>query len=191
MYNTGAYLLYFQTPIFPPSPSHTLTKSQAPITSTPTQQLAPHKSTHTPITPSDVRHSPILPSSLPTGHHHTEHPLTSTPILPSPSPNNPPYNMAAILEKEMEGEKKEGRSVKASSALHRLSESSGVGSTMERLLDFDVSICYKCMSILHVVMYMHINASHHGALSVIHTVTNDIPKHYSRELSMTNDIPKV
>ena len=43
-------------------------------------------------------------------------------------------------------------------------------------------------------MYMHINALHHVALGVVLvevTVTNDIPKHYSRELNMTNDIPKV
>lgn len=143
MYNVHDYV-YFQTPILPPSPSHALTKSQAPITSTPTQLRAPHEST--PTTLPDVHHPRILPSSLPT-HHHTEHPLTCTPILPVTSPN-PPHNMAAILEQEMEGEKVKGHSVKASSALHRagLSESSGVGSTMERLLDFDVSI----------YVYMHI-----------------------------------
>ena len=40
-------------------------------------------------------------------------------------------------------------------------------------------------------MRMHIIASRHGALSIILaevTVTNDIPKHYSRELMLTNDI---
>ena len=41
---------------------------------------------------------------------------------------------------------------------------------------------------------MCINASCHGALGVIFvevTVTNDIPKRYSRDLSATNDIPSV
>lgn len=138
----GYILLYFQTPILSPSPSHTLTKSLAPITSTPTQLHAPHRSTCIPTAPSNVQrppHSHILPSSLPTPHH-TEHPLTSTPILPPSSPN-PPHNMAAILEQEMEEEKVDRCSIKAPSSLHRagLSETSGVGSTMERLLDFDVS----------------------------------------------------
>ena len=42
-------------------------------------------------------------------------------------------------------------------------------------------------------MHMHINALCQGALGVVHvevTVTNDIPKRYSRELSVTNDISK-
>ena len=42
-------------------------------------------------------------------------------------------------------------------------------------------------------MRMHINASHHGALGVVLvevTVINDIPKCYSREFSVTNDILK-
>ena len=41
---------------------------------------------------------------------------------------------------------------------------------------------------------MNINASHHGALGFVLaevTVTNDIPKCYSRELSVTNDSPNV
>ena len=40
---------------------------------------------------------------------------------------------------------------------------------------------------------MHINASHHGALGIVLveiTVTNNIPKCYSREFSVTNDILK-
>ena len=40
---------------------------------------------------------------------------------------------------------------------------------------------------------MHINTSHHGVLDIVLaevTATNNIPKHYSREFSTTNDISK-
>ena len=130
--NSTLYLFLFltlQTPIISSSRSPTHTKSLAPLTSTPIQRQSLDK----------IHHHHTFTPELVTHHHSPHYPLTSTPIL-APLTLSSTHQLTAALELEMEAENGTAVSGISRKRGNPLPEyTAGVGSTMERLMEFDVS----------------------------------------------------